>query len=433
MAKRKEEKPKEYTRRQLSHAKKEKLRQRIILITAIVIVAAIILIPVIGWIVTEYYPMHQTVLKVNDVKYNMRDMIDYMKIGRANDTNNEKNGWTLAGEALQYMQQGEIMRQGAAKLGITASDNETKQYLEMMGMPDDKAFKIYYGNQLIAAQLQNNYFGENLTKTADQVHALMMMLESDEQALEIREMLVSGGNFTALAEEHAQNYYSKNVNKGDFGWHIREVLKTMLGTDFPLDYAFSANAGDLSQPITDNETYKQWGYWLIKLVDRPEEGKVNVQALLVSDKALAMDIKSRLEANTAGLGDMADQYTQYSLSKDTHGDIGVINNADNSTYTQAFNDYVWNEATPAGIWSEPILEEELWTRGGSWIVKVVEKEADRALNDEDRSYLISEAFNYWFSTLTEDPALKLENDLVTEEMQLFAVERLEKEYPYQGQ
>jgi hypothetical protein len=433
VAKRKEEKPKEYTRRQLSHAKKEKLRQRIIFITAIVIVAAIILIPVIGWIVTEYYPMHQTVLKVNDVKYTMRDMIDYMKIGRANDTNKEKDGWTLAGEALQYMQQGEIMRQGAAKLGITASDNETKQYLEMMGMPDDKAFEIYYGNQLIAAQLQNNYFGENLTKTADQVHALMMMLESDEQALEIREKLVSGGNFTALAEEHAQNYYSKNVNKGDFGWHIREVLKTMVGTDFPLDYAFSANAGDLSQPITDNETYKQWGYWLIKVVDRPEEGKVNVQALLVSDKALAKDIKSRLEANTAGLGDMADQYTQYSLSKSTHGDIGVISTADNSTYTQAFNDYVWNPSTPAGKWSEPILEEELWTRGGSWIVKVVEKEAGRALNDEDKSYLISEAFNFWFNKLSEDPDLKLEDNLVTEKMQEFAVERLEKEYPYQGQ
>jgi hypothetical protein len=168
-------------------------------------------------------------------------------------------------------------------------------------------------------------------------------------------------------------------------------------------------------------------------VDRPEEGKVNVQALLVSDKALALDIKSRLEANTAGLGEMADQYTQYSLSKDTHGDIGVISTADNSTYTQTFNDYVWNAATPTGKWSEPILEEGLWTRGGSWIVKVVEKEANRALNDEDRSYLISEAFNYWFNKLKEDPDLKLEDNLVTEEMQQFAVERLEKEFPYQGQ
>jgi hypothetical protein len=424
----KEEKPREYTRRQLSHFKKEKRRHRVTLIAGIIVVAAIILIPVIGWFVTEYMPMHQTVLEVNGVKFSMADYINYIKIGRLNDTSN-KDTWTLAGEAMQYMEQGELMRQGAAKLGITVSDNDTRSYLKMMNLPDSRAFMHYYGNQLLASDLQNDYFGANVTKTADQVHPLMMMLESDAMATEIRDRIVSGDNFTELATEYAQNYYSKNVNQGDFGWHIREVLISEVGTDVPLDYAFSAAAGDLSPPLSDNETYKQWGYWLIKLVDRPAEGKVDVQALFVSDNATAMDIKSKLESNTVSLGAMADEYTQYSLSKENHGDLGVIDISDNSTYTQAFNDYVFNEASPVGTWSEPILEKELWTRGGSWLVKVVETEKNRAVSAEDRSYLITQAFNNWFDALKADPDLKLADTLLTDKMQQYAVNRVDKEFP----
>jgi hypothetical protein len=425
--KRTEEKPKEYTRRQLSHFNKQKRRQRIIFITGITVIAAIILIPIIGWFVSEFLPMRQTVLTVNDVKFNMAYYIDTMKIGRMNDSS--KDTGTLSDEALQFITQGEIMRQGAAKLGITISDNETKNYLKMMNLPDTKGFRGYYGNQMLASELQNNYFGSKVPKEEAQVHALMMMLESDKQALDIRNRVANGDNFTALSEEFALNYYSKTVNKGDFGWHIRDVLRSQVGTEFPLDYAFSADVGALSPPISDNETYKQWGFWLIKVVDRPEEGKVNVQALLLSDNVTATDVKARLEAGTAGLGDMADKYTQYSLSKEKQGDFGVINITDNSTYTAAFNNYVFNPATATGKWSAPILETELWTRGGSWLVKVVEKEAIRAVSDEDRNYLISEAFNNWFTQLSSDPDLKVESDILTDAMRQFAMDRVDKEYP----
>ncbi len=428
MAKKKrEEKPKEYTHRQLSHFNKQKRRQLIILITGITVIAAIILIPIIGWFVTEYLPLHQTVVSVNGVKFNMAEYIDTMKILRMNDSSIASE--TLASQALQYIGQGEEIKQGAAKLGVTISDNETKSYLKMAGLPDTKAFMDYYGNQILASELQNNYFGANVTKEENQVHPLMMMLESDKQAQQIRDLLVNGDNFTALAGKYALNYYSANVNSGDFGWHIRQILKTQTGTDIPLDYAFSADVGALSPPLTDNATYKQLGYWLIKLVDRPEEGKVNVQALLLSDNATAIDIKARLEAGTASLADMADKYTQYSLSKEKHGDFGVINSTDNSTYTQAFNDYVFNPATPTGKWSDPLLEKELWTQGGSWLVKVLEKEENRAVSSEDKKTIITDAFNNWFSGLSSDPNMKIDTSLITDKMAQWAIERLDKELP----
>jgi hypothetical protein len=425
--KRKEEKPKEYTRRQLSHFKKTQRRQRIVKIVGISVLAIVILLPLAGWFHQEYLPLHRTMLKVNGVKFNVGYYIDFMKVMRYNDKTTDSA--TLAYEAAQQIAQGEILRQGAGKLGVTVSDNETKNFLKMVGFPDSQAARDYFGNQLLINKLKTGHFSSGVPETGDQVHPLMMMLESEQQAAEFRQRLVSGDNFTALASEFGQDYYSKNINQGDFGLHVRDVLKDQVSSAVPLDYAFSAAVGDLSLPLSDNETYKQSGYWLIKLVDRPEEGKVNVQALFVGDNATAMDVKGRLEAGTLSLADAAEKYTEYSLSKEKHGDLGVISVSENSTFTAVFNDYVFNPDTPTGPWSQPIHETELWTQGGFWLVKVLEKLEDAKLSDEDRDYLIGRALDAWYSELTSAPDLNLESDLLTPEMRDWAMERLDKEYP----
>jgi hypothetical protein len=305
--------------------------------------------------------------------------------------------------------------------------------LKAMNYPDSKGYFGYYEIQLLLAEMQYSYFAANVTEKETQVHPLMMMLESDKQVQEMRNRIANGENFTALSEKYAQNYYSKNVNKGDFGWHVRSILKSQVGTEIPLDYAFSAKPGVLSPPITDNETYKQWGYWLIKVVDRPEEGKANVQALFVSDNVVAMDIKGKLEANTVSLGDMAEKYTQYSLSKEKKGDLGLIDKED-STYTDTFSTYVFNPATATGKWSDPVLETALWTRGGSWLVEVLEKEENRTVSDEDRKALITEAFNKWFEGISSDPELKYNIEMITPDMRQYAIDKVDKVYPLkQGQ
>jgi hypothetical protein len=53
--KRKAEKPpREYTRRQLSQFQRQKRRQRIVFITGVSIIAAIVLIVLVGWFIGEY-------------------------------------------------------------------------------------------------------------------------------------------------------------------------------------------------------------------------------------------------------------------------------------------------------------------------------------------------------------------------------------------
>ncbi len=430
--KKKVEKPKEYTRRQLSHFKKAKRRQHIIFISGVSIIAAIILIIVGGWLGTEYLPLHRTMLRVNGVEFNVAYYIDVMKIGRNSDQTQDAG--TLSNNALQEMMRGEVIRQEAEKLNITVSNEEIDTLLKNMNLQDSAGFRGYYGNQLLEHKVKNSYFGSKVPTEDTQVHALIMMLESDQKAMEIRERLVNGDNFTALASEFGQDYYSKSVNQGDFGWHPRDVLKDQLSSAIPLDYAFSADAGVLSPPLSDNETYKQLGYWLIYLADRPEAGKVHVKALVVSDNATAMDVKARLEAGTLSLADAVDEYTEYSLSKETGGDFGVIDVSENGTYTDAFNAYIWDPDTPTGQWSEPVPEKELWTRGGSWLVKVIEEEENRVVSDEDRSYLINQAFDEWISQLSSDPDLNIESTLLSNEMQQWVLDRFEKEYPAaQGQ
>jgi hypothetical protein len=429
--KKKVEKPKEYTRRQLSHFKKTRRRQRIIFISGVSIIAVIILTIVSGWFKEEFLPLHRTMLKVNDVEFNVAYYIDVMKVIRTNDST--KSSAQVAQEAGQLITEGEIVRQGAEKLGITVSKDEIKTLLTNYNLPDSEGFRGVYGNQMLEQKVKSSYFGSKVPTEDTQVHPLIMMLESDQKAMEVRERLVNGDNFTTLASEFGQDYYSKSVNQGDFGWHPRDVLKDQLSSAIPLDYAFSAEVGTLSPPLSDNETYKQLGYWLIYLTDRPEEGKVHVKALVVSDNVTAMDVKARLETGTLSLADAVDEYNSYSLSTETSGDFGIIDISENGTFTAAFNAYVWDPDRPIGQWSEPVLEKELWTQGGSWLVQVIGKEESREISEEDRTYLIGQSYDSWYSELTSDPNLIIESDLLSDEMQQWAIDRLDKEFPQQVQ
>jgi hypothetical protein len=421
--KKKEAKPKEYTRRQLSHFKRARRRQRIVFIAGIGIIVAIILIVLGGWFASEFYPLHRTMLKVNGVKFNVAYYIDVMKAMR--DQDRTLDTASLASNALQNMIQGELIRQGAEKLNITASKDEVTQILKNQGLPDNPGIRGYYQDQLVAYKMQSIYFASKVPTEAAQVHALIMLLESAQLAQEMKAKVASGDNFTTLAGEYSIPGYAS----GDYGYHPRDILKTQLDSDIPLDYAFSADIGSLSPPLYDANKQKQVGFWLINVVDRPEPGQAAVEALLVSENSTAMWLRDKLVAGSDNLSSLSDQFNQYSLSKEKHGDLGVLNESDNTTYTQAFNSYVFNPDTPTEQWSQPIRETELWTSGAYWLVQVLGREDNRAISQDDRSYLASQAYSDWVSGLSSDPDLDADISPLTEDLRQWAMDRLDKEYP----
>ncbi len=423
MAKKKKvEKPqREFTRRQLSHLQKQKRRQRFVFIGGVTVIAAVVLIVLIGWLIGEVLPLHKTVLKVNGTEFDTSYYIDVLKIAGASQP--DSNLQAMAGSVIQQVTQDELVRQAAEKLGITVSDEEVKKRLKDLGAPVSDGYVGFFRGQLLQTRLKDRYFGAQVLESDEQVHAMAMLVESESQALETRNRLQSGDNFTALAEEFAQNYYSKNVNKGDFGWHPEVILKNQLGSVVALDYAFDAEVGALSEPLYDEEIYKQLGYWLNRVNDIPEEGSASVSAVFLSSEEEAMEIKARLEAGEE-LRPIADEYSDYSPSRDKHGELGTIMPEEIS---ELFDAYVFSLGVELGKWSEPIRDDAYWTKGGYWLVEVVDKDDDRKLSSEDRTTLIQQLFDDWLNRVWGDPENDVDNSYLTEELGQWAIDRALKD------
>jgi hypothetical protein len=414
--------PREMTHRQLSHHKRAQRRQRIILFSGIAVVVAVIALIISGWILGEYRPLHRTVLKVYDTDISMADYVDTIKIlGRSSNV-----------ETLQENTSGivntiiinELIRQGGEQLGISVSDEEVKTTVQNMNLPDNKAARDLVRAQLLPDKIKTEYFGAELPVSANQVYIKTMLVESESLFPEVRDKLISGDNFTMLAEQYGWNYTTRKVNQGDYGWHPASILKDLLGSDIPIDWAFSAQPGEISPALADPDTYKQFGYWLLRVNNVQEEGTANVSAVLLSSEAEAREFKMKLENGSENLTAIADTYSQYTPSKESHGELGMV--ADSENISTAFNNYVYNPDVEIGSWSEPIPDTTFFTKGGVWLVQLIDKDNDRKLSDEDRSTLIEKAYSEWSNNLWVSASADIVNALTDEEQQ-WAVNRAIKE------
>jgi parvulin-like peptidyl-prolyl isomerase len=423
--KKKVEKPREYTRRQLSHYKKQKRRQRIIFFSGIFVIVAIVVIVIVGWYINDYRPLHRTVVEVGESKFNTAYYIDMLKYyARANPS-----------ISLEYFEssipnaiiQAELIRLEAEPLGIIEDDEEIKNMLKDAGQSATDADVAIIRALLLEERLKDEYFGTTVVpESADQVHILAMLVESESVANEARDRLINGEDFSTLVEEYAQNSSSES-NEGDFDWHPASILEDDLGSLIPVDYAFGAEPGDLSPPLSDDEVYKLVGYWLINVVDRPNDNESTVQALYLSSQEQALEIKARLEAGD-DLAALADEYSQYTASKEAHGELGVMTRTDDTmtVVSTPFDEYVFDPATELGKWSDPIIDTKFSTQGGFWLVKVVEKEDNRPLNDDDRTYLIDQAYYEWQNNIWLQYSADIDISGL-EDVLTWAIARAEKE------
>jgi parvulin-like peptidyl-prolyl isomerase len=410
----------EYTRRQLSQLQRQRRRQRILFYGGIFIIAAVVVIVLVGWYMGEYRPMHQTVIAVDDAEFDASYYIDALRfVGRDQPVEYLQS---LADPLIQQIEQGELIRQAALKLGISISDDEVKQQLESAEMVVNDASVDLIRAELLRNRIYSDYLDPKLPASDEQVHIMAMLVESENQAEEVRARLQNSENFTSLAEEFAQNYYSKEINQGDFGWHPRSILEEQLGSSVAVDYAFSSEPGTLSQPLEDEEAYKQLGYWLIKVLERQFEDEAVVQAVLLCDEEEAEEIKARLEAGD-DLETIASEYSQYSESKDQGGELGAVSIGDIS---DAFDAYVFNPDLEIGVWSEPIRDDVYWTQGGYWLIKVVDRDDDRELSVEDRDYLLGKEYDDWLSNLWLENAAGINHTYLTPEVKQWVIEEASK-------
>jgi len=425
-----EKPPRVMTRRQKSLHQRQQRRQRIIFISGVSIIAAIILIVLVGWFLGEYRPMNENIIKVNDEEFNTEFLIDYVKIGYA-ESQPGQNVAQLIDSALNNIIENELVRQAAATLGITVADEDIKMWLETNGYAENDASKSIAETRLLEGRLLNEFFKPVVPVSDNQVYMKAMMVESEGVAVDVRNQLVDGAEFTELAPEYGLDYYSKNINSGDYGWHPRVILKDRVSTAVPLDFAFSAEIGTLSQPLYDEEISKQFGYWLINVLEKPDVAQVNANAILLTSRELADDIRSRLVAGD-NLTAIALEYSDYSLSKEKGGELGLLvreQGEEGSWKTRVSSDfdaYVFSDNVSLGEWSEPVPENTLWTEGGYWLVEVVDREEDREISMEDRNILIERVYSDWVTDLRARSAAFVGAPGLTDEIRQMVIEEVLK-------
>jgi parvulin-like peptidyl-prolyl isomerase len=436
--KKKAEKPRhEPTKRQLSRAKQHRRRQRFIFGGGIFIIVAVLAVigagVYFGWYVPERQPLHQTVIRVNDTEFNMDYYVDFLKyevlqlqaMGISVDITQMGS---LADSAVTGIETNELVRQGAQKLGITASDDEVEARIDEQFSGFDPALLDEFHSvirditraQIVREKLLAEYFDQQVPQTAEQRHIFAMFLESQSQAGEIRDRLEGGELFSELTQEFCLDSYCKS-KEGDLGWHPKEILTRLVNSSVLADSAFSQEVGILSQPVPEVDKSKPLGYWLIRLDFRDENaGIVQGRAMLLGSEEEASDVRARLEAGE-DFAALSDEFSQYDDFKANGGQFEVSA----GDMSSAFDEFAFDPELELGTLSQPIKDDTVSTTGGYWLIKVADAANDRPLDEADRNVLKQDVLSQWTSGLSDNPDNTVEsylNDETTNWAIIHAVE-----------
>jgi len=414
-------KPKrEISKRQLARWQKEKKRQRLIFIIGSAIIVAVLIFLGIGWYTNYYRPRHQTVIKVNDTEYDMNYYIKKFElIGKGQSI---YYLYAVADDVERTIQQDELIRQNAMKLGISVSDDEIDELLEDYEDSTSAALRDAVRSQLLMEKLGEEYFEPQVPVYTEQRHVRAMFLDSETEADEVRDRLKAGEDFAELAGELSWDDYTR-ARDGDLGWHPENVLTGLLGGSVPAGYAFGADVGDLSQPLYDEERSKGVGYWLIRVTDRREDPKqVYAHAILLGSEEEAWRLKEEIESG-GDLAALAEEYSQHPESKDKGGDIGWVESV---MVSEAFAEFAFDFDVTLGLLSEPIRDEEATTIGGYWLVEVLEKDDSREITQGDRELIKGGIANEWMAALWNDPENEIAGYMDTEQKRWAADKAFER-------
>lgn len=393
------EESKKLSRNRINARARESQRQRLILIAGTLVIVSAVSLVGTGYYITQYRPLHQIVLKVNDKEFDMAYYVSAHKFyGTGQDV------WEL-------LEQNEMVRQAAEKLGITVTDEEARAEVEKRKLPTTAPNLTFIKAELLTNKMLNEYFDNQVSPSAPQRETMAMFLESAKQAQGIRDRLVAGEDFGKLAAQYSLDKTTKDAS-GYLDWHPQGNLAAMLNTSILDDYVFNATVGLLSDPVADATKSKSTGYWIAKVAARAED-QVHVMAILATDEDTAISARARINAGE-DFAAIAKELSQLPGAKTDGGDLGFINKGDRGG---VFDNFAFNAATKDGDISAIIRDDQVQTRGGYWLVKVLTADKDKIMSQQDHTALVNKTYYDWVSALWKDPNNKVESFLTPEMMQ----------------
>jgi parvulin-like peptidyl-prolyl isomerase len=399
-----------------------------VILTAIV---SIVGVTSYGYYDTRFKPWHQPIVRVNDRVFDMRYYVKMLRLqGGGQYSQNLQQMKSAAEATVRIIQDKELMRQLSQKpdINIVITPEEVEQEIRnailgsnLANEVDEADFKQRYYQQLGKIHLSDSDYKEmviepellreklrehiakGVTQIALQVHTQAILLGTEEEARGIKAKLDSGEDFTQLAKDFSQHYGSQEKG-GDMGWLPHGVARALYGPAFEAT-AFELEPGEVAGPIYETASWIQTkgGYWLIEVLDKNEEEKVHLRAILLESCGKAETIRAELGGNPDDekFTQLAKDNSLDSASKQKGGDMGWMGEDEMKSR--------FGEAAlklEIGELSEPIYNAEVSKRGGYWLIKVQDRPKEMDISSDYREVLIAQAFNQWFAQERESNRLE---------------------------
>ena len=278
---------------------KEQKGRRTWIITVVLVLIVIMAVVGIGYYWFYVKPFQTKVIIVGEDSINIGYFIKRLRMDAA--AGGDPN------IMLERLTHEVLIRQGAPRYGFEATEEDIDEALRQMAQGESEAisdseFKEWYRQQLnetefsnaeyreltatfvLASKLQE-YLAERVPTVAEQVYLHIIILETYEEALEVKEKLDAGADFAELARELSLDTTS-GENGGDIGWIPVDVLES------PFDWAIpNLDIGVVSDPLRTGET----SFSLIMISEKAvarevEEGYLEVLKAKVLDDWLVEEM-----------------------------------------------------------------------------------------------------------------------------------------------
>ena len=388
------------TKRQLSRHRRQQRIQHIIYITGAVFLALLVGFLGYGYWDEQVRPFNQPAAKINGVTYDMDYYIKFLELYSGGQDATQTA--TVANNLVNIIEYSTAVRKAAPELGFTVSNDELNSALKNSALPNEEVYRDAVTSTLLANKLLQDYFDEQVPSSIEQVEAQALFVESVDVADEVTAKISAGDNFTSLATEYSLEYITQS-NSGNLGWlpkGFTDILMGSLGNSALKDVPFTLEPGELSQPTFDGTVTKSLGYWVVQVTEKDATKGSHVRGILAGSRHDADEIRAKIVAGE-DFDTLAKDYSQDSVSAQLGGDLGWTGESG------IINKVVLRLALPleSGDVSQPAADTSVQTRGGFWLVRVINKDENRALDDSTRQTLRNGLFDKW---ITE----KMKNDSV---------------------